>query len=105
LHHPSVTFDAVDTLISHPQALAQCKDTLAAQYPDLALISGEGDLIDQAYCAQRIAEGAIAPTTAVLASQICSTLYDLATYRVGLQDLGADNLTTFVWVKRRHYFR
>ncbi len=105
LHHPETPFEAVDTLISHPQALAQCRETLAARYPHLRLISGEGDLIDQAYCAQRIAEGAIPPTTAVLASQICSALYGLRVHDVGLQDLGANNLTTFVWVKRRHYFR
>lgn len=105
LHHPDVTFDQVDTLISHPQALAQCKNTLAARYPDLALTSGEGELIDQALCAQRLAEGAIPLTTAVLASPVCGTLYGLTVHEASLQDLGGDNLTTFGWVKRRHYFR
>jgi prephenate dehydrogenase/prephenate dehydratase len=104
LHHPDVRFDAVDTIISHPQAFAQCESTLKARYPYLKLISGEGDLIDQAFCAQNIAEGKLPSTMAVLATCSCADLFGLTIHDIGLQDLGANNLTTFVWVERRKHF-
>ncbi len=104
LHHPEVAFEAVDTLISHPQALAQCAQELAKRYPRLELASGEGDLIDQAHCAQNIAAGKLPRTTAVLASKVCADLYGLSIHDEGLQDLGEANLTTFVWVRRRRNF-
>lgn len=105
LHHPNTRFEEIDTLISHPQALAQCAGNLKRKYPHLNLISGEGDLIDQALCAQHIAEGKLPRTTAVLASKVCADLYGLRIHDTDLQDLGKDNLTTFAWVQRRHYFR
>jgi prephenate dehydrogenase len=104
LHHPGVAFQEIDTLISHPQALAQCQQTLRTRYPGLKLVSGEGNLVDQALCAQYLAEGQLPRTTAVLASRVCAELYGLAIHDSNLQDLGKDNLTTFVWVQRRHYF-
>jgi prephenate dehydrogenase/prephenate dehydratase len=105
LHHPEVSFDRIDTLISHPQALAQCQHTLRERYPGLKLVSGEGNLVDQALCAECIAEGQLPRTTAVLASRVCADLYGLTIHDCDLQDLGKDNLTTFVWVQRRQYFR
>ncbi len=94
-------FDEVDTIISHPQALAQCADTLKRNYPHLKLTSGAGDLIDQALCAQHLAESRLPVTTAVLAPKVCAALYGLKIYAADLQDLGAQNLTTFVWAQRR----
>jgi prephenate dehydrogenase/prephenate dehydratase len=104
LHHPGIEFAAIDTLISHPQALAQCQTNLRLRYPHLKLTSGEGDLIDQAHCAQYVAEGRLPPTTAVLASKVCADLYDLTIHDTDLQDLGKHNLTTFVWARRRRRF-
>jgi prephenate dehydratase len=69
------------------------------------LTSGEGDLIDQALCARYVAEGEMPRSTAVLAPRVCAELYGLKIQDTDLQDLGADNLTTFVWARRRHYFR
>ncbi len=103
LIRPGVTFADIDTIISHPQALAQCRSTLKARYPHLRQISGEGDLVDQALCAQHLAEGKLPPNYAVLAPGVCADLYHLHTQDRNLQDLGAKNLTTFVWVKRRDY--
>jgi prephenate dehydrogenase len=103
LVQPEVAFADVDTIISHPQALAQCRSTLQTLYPHLRQISGEGDLVDQALCAQHLAEGKLPPNYAVLAPNVCADLYQLSTYDRNLQDLGAKNLTTFVWVKRRDY--
>jgi arogenate dehydrogenase (NADP+) len=105
LHRPDINFAQIDTLISHPQSLAQCQTNLAKKYPHLNLISGEGDLVDQALCAQHLAEGKLPPTMAVLASKVCADLYDLSIHDMDLQDLGEANLTTFVWVQRRqHHF-
>jgi len=100
LYHPEAEFSAVDTLISHPQALAQCAGNLARGYPQLKLVSGEGDMIDQALCAKRLSEGVLPATTAVLAPPICAEKYGLAVQAEMLQDLGDRNLTTFFWVAR-----
>jgi prephenate dehydrogenase/prephenate dehydratase len=105
MHHPDAKFEEIDRLLSHPQAIAQCKRNLREQYPHLTPETEEGDLIDQALCAQYIAEGKLPRTTAVLAPQVCAELYGLKVEACGLQDLGDANLTTFVWVQRRHYFR
>lgn len=103
LIRPGVDFVDIDTIISHPQALAQCRTTLQARYPHLQQISGEGDLVDQALCAQYLSAGKLPPTYAVLAPRVCADLYDLQIQGADLQDLGTKNLTTFVWVKRRDY--
>ena len=104
LLYPGVNFEEIDRLISHPQALSQCKTTLKTKYPDLELVSGEGELIDQANCAKHLAEGNLPPTTAVLASRVCADLYGLSIYAEGLQDMGDDNLTSFIWAQRNGYF-
>ena len=105
LRHHRARFSEVDTIISHPQALAQCTDTLQKKYPHLKLISGEDDLIDQALCARHLAEGKLPANLAVLAPKVCAELYGLHVHDTDLQDLGAHNLTTFAWARRRHYFR
>lgn len=104
LLHPHADFEKITAIISHPQALAQCAGNLKSTFPHLRLISGEGDLIDQALCAQYLAEGKLPPTHAVLAPPVCAQLYGLRLFAADLQDLGANNLTTFVWAKRRNYF-
>ena len=105
LLHPRADFGELDTLLSHPQALAQCANNLKQKYSHLKLASGEGDLIDQALCARHLAEGKLPASTAVLAPKVCAELYGLRIQAENLQDLGPDNLTTFVWARRRHFFR
>ena len=101
MHHPDADFEEIDTLISHPQALAQCAKSLNARFPHLKLTSGEGDRIDQALCAKDLSEGALPKTTAVLASRVCAGKFGLVIHADGLQDLGERNLTTFVWATRK----
>lgn len=106
LHHPEVRFQDIDTLVSHPQALAQCASTLAERYPGLGQVRGNEygeERIDQALCAQHIAEGKLPRTTAVLASRVCADLYGLKIHDTDLQDLGQDNRTTFAWAQRRRF--
>lgn len=103
MHHPGIEFSQVNELISHPQALAQCAGKLAMLFPNLPLVSGEGDLIDQALCAEYISSGRLPKTTAVLAPRACAQHYGLVIHQADLQDLGDKNVTTFAWARRRHF--
>lgn len=100
LVQPGVEKQDVKTIISHPQALRQCKATLSQKYPDKQMKEGEGDLIDQAAAAKALAEDELPSTTAVLASKVCAELYDLEVVDIGLQDK-KKNLTTFLFVTKR----
>ena len=96
-----IKLNQIKKIISHPQALAQCKSTLNKKYPDKKLISGKGSLIDQAKAAQYLSEGKLPKNIAVLAPKICSKLYALEVLAKGLQDR-KDNFTSFLFVKRRY---
>lgn len=100
LSAPGVKLDTIETIMSHPQALAQCKLTLELQYPDKKLESGSGNLVDQATAAKALSEGSIPKTTAILASQAAADLYGLDVLDRGLQDR-IDNYTTFLFVSKR----
>jgi prephenate dehydratase len=97
---PGGTIDSIDTIMSHPQALAQTRGTLARDYPDKKQVSGEGILVDQATAAAALAEGKLPPSTAVIASRVCAELFDLRILAEGLQDMD-ENLTTFLWMEPR----
>ncbi len=97
---PGVTISEIDTIMSHPQALAQTKGTLARKFGNKKLISGEGILVDQATAAAALSHGEIPPSTAVIASRVCAELFGLDILAEGLQDM-AENLTTFLWMEPR----
>jgi prephenate dehydratase len=101
LHHPRSNFDDIDTLISHPQAFAQCFGNLNERYAHLILKVGEGNMIDPSLCARYIANDKLPRITSVLASRVCADLYNLTIHDMNLQDLGKANRTTFAWVQRR----
>ena len=44
----------IDTIMTHPQVLAQCKNNLALKYPSLKLTSGTGKFIDHALVAKEL---------------------------------------------------
>ena len=91
--------DSVDTVMTHPQVLAQCRTTLANKYPNLFQTSGEGDLIDHAKVAELIASGELAPNIATMGSSVLANIYGLRVIEDNLQDLG-ENFTSFLWVQR-----
>jgi prephenate dehydrogenase len=91
--------DTIDTLMSHPQVLKQCKNTLEQKYPDFKKISGKGELIDHAQVAKAMSEGDISPHVAVIGPEILSEIYDLEIIDQNLQD-SDENLTYFLLVKR-----
>ena len=99
LTRPGVGLAEIDAIISHPQALKQCRQTLAEKYPEIAKRAGDGEMLDQATAAKALAAGELPDTTAVLASRVCADLYDLDIAASGLQD-SDDNLTTFLVIER-----
>jgi arogenate dehydrogenase (NADP+), plant len=92
-------FAAVDTVMTHPQVLAQCRATLATKYPHLRQTSGEGDLIDHAKVAELLGNGELEPTIATMGSSVLAAIYGLQVIEDNLQDLG-QNFTSFLWVQR-----
>lgn len=96
-----VKIEEIKTIMSHPQALAQCKSTLAKKHRDKKLVSGKGNLVDQATAAKFLSLGKIPKSTAVLASSVCAKIYpNLEILAEGLQDR-KDNYTTFLFVGYR----
>lgn len=99
LAYPGTTISEIDTIMSHPQALAQTKGNLARLYRTKKLVSGEGILVDQATAALALSKGELPRTTAVIASKVCAS-FGLDILAEGLQDM-AENLTTFLWMEPR----
>ncbi len=97
---PGVTITEIDTILSHPQALAQTQGTLARKYHNKQLASGEGILVDQATAAGALARGELPRSTAVIASRVCAELFGLDILAEGLQDM-AENFTSFLWMTPR----
>jgi prephenate dehydrogenase len=89
----------VDTVMTHPQVLAQSRTTLAKKYPNLQQTSGEGDLIDHAKVAELISQGRLAPNIATMGSSVLADIYGLRLIEDNLQDLD-ENFTSFLWVQR-----
>ena len=92
-------FAAVDTVMTHPQVLAQCRNSLRQKYPRLHQTSGEGELIDHAKVAELLAAGELPPTTATMGSRVLADIHGLRIVEDGLEDL-AENYTSFLWVRR-----
>lgn len=92
---PGVDKVAITQIVSHPQALAQCRDYLAREFAKIQLIK----FIDTASAAKALAEGELPPTAAVIGSEHAANLYGLAILAQDIQD-GATNTTSFVVVNR-----
>ena len=92
-------FDQVTTVMAHPQVFAQCRHTLPEKYPNLKLVSGEGELIDHANVAKQLAAGKLPGNIAVMGSKVLAELYDLKIIEDNLQD-AKENYTSFLVVGR-----
>jgi arogenate dehydrogenase (NADP+) len=90
---------SVNTVMTHPQVLAQCRATLVSKYPHLRQMSGEGDLIDHAKVAELLGSAELEPTIATMGSSVLAEIYGLRVIEDNLQDLG-ENFTSFLWVQR-----
>ena len=94
--HPDATEDSIEEVFGHPQAVSQCKRTLAEHYPDLKMRYGTDD-DDTALSAKNIADGTLPDTTATLASQIAAKRYGLKILSYNMQH-DPFNTTTFILV-------
>ncbi|EKE14630.1 MAG: arogenate dehydrogenase 2 [uncultured bacterium] len=89
----------IKTIMAHSQNLRQCKDNLAKKYFNLKQISGQGDLLDTAKCAEALVKNKIDKNIAILGAKILSSIYNLEMIEENLQD-SKNNLTTFFLVSR-----
>lgn len=96
---PGVDFDKIDTIMTHPQVLRQCRNNLDKKYQNLKLTSGEGELVDHAKVAQLMAQGEIPPNVATMGSKVLAEIYGLKVIEEDLQD-SQENFTSFLWVER-----
>jgi arogenate dehydrogenase (NADP+), plant len=93
------TLHDITTIMTHPQVLAQCKNTLLQKYPSLQQTSGEGELIDHALVAKQLSDKILPKEIAVMGSKVLGELYDLTVVETDLQDL-KENYTSFLLVER-----
>lgn len=101
LIHRDATLQDINTIMTHPQVLKQCKETLKQKYTNIEKKSGEGDLIDHGKVAEMISKDVLPKSTAVMGSRTLSRLYkNLKIVDENLQDL-EENYTTFVFCEKR----
>jgi len=96
---PDADLSEIDTIMTHPQVLSQCRRSLAGKYPHLKQTSGEGELIDHALAAKNLAAGKLPKNIAIMGSKAISRIYRLKIIEDNLQDL-KENYTTFLQVAR-----
>jgi prephenate dehydrogenase/prephenate dehydratase len=92
-------FSEIDTIMTHPQVLKQCKNTLSKKYQNLKLISGEDNLIDHANVAKYLSKNKLPKNIATIGSKVLYNIYDLKKIEDNLQD-SKKNFTSFLWVQR-----
>ncbi len=89
----------IDTIMTHPQVLSQCKNNLDEKYPFLNKISGEGDLVDHSNVAKHLSKNMLPKNIATMGSNILTEIYGLKIIEDNLQDR-KDNLATFLIVTK-----
>ncbi len=94
-----VDVSQIKTIIAHSQNFRQCKNNLAKKYLNLKQISGQGDMLDTAKCAEALAKNKIDKNIAILGPKILTEIYNLEVIDENLQD-SQNNLTSFFLVSR-----
>jgi prephenate dehydrogenase len=89
----------VKRIMTHPQVLAQCQDSLRKKYPRLLQTSGKGKLIDHALVARALGKNKLPKDLATMGSRLLAEIYDLRIVEDNLQDL-KQNYTVFLQVAR-----
>jgi len=93
------TVDDITIIMTHPQVLAQCKETLAKKYPGILQTVREGDFVDPAFVAKQLSEKKLPQNIATISTKVLAKIYDLHIVETDLQDK-KENFTTFLLVKR-----
>ncbi len=88
---PGVKRSEITKIMSHQQALAQCKGYIKEHFPHAEIVEAS----DTATAAQFLGSSPKEVHTAVIAPQRCAKLYNLALLEEGIQDQ-KKNLTTFI---------
>lgn len=88
---PGVKKHQLTRIMSHPQALGQCKGYLQREFPDAALV----EATDTAEGARVLSESEDERTLGVIAPKRCAELYGISLLEEGIQDLEV-NLTRFI---------
>lgn len=96
---PAADFNKVDTIMTHPQTLKQCRNNLAKKYERLKQTSGANELIDHSKVAASLAAGDLPASIATMGSKQLAQIYGLQIIEEDLQDL-PDNFTSFLFVER-----
>jgi prephenate dehydratase len=85
----------VKKIVSHQQALKQCRMYLRRVWPEIEL----EEYVDTASAAKDLSAGTLEPTCAVIAPRVCAELYDLDILEANIQDLKF-NFTTFIAARK-----
>ncbi len=91
LVRPGTIASQIKKIVSHQQALKQCRMYLKRQWPEADL----EEYKDTAEAAKDLASGVLDPASAVVANKTCAALYGLEVLEEGIQDLKF-NFTTFI---------
>ncbi len=91
LARPGVNTGRIKSIVSHPQALKQCRMYLKRKWKNIEL----EEYSDTAEAAKDLGAGKLSVVTAVIAPKICAELYSLDILEEGIQDLKF-NFTTFI---------
>lgn len=90
-----VTADKIKRIVSHDQALKQCRMYLKRRWPKVKLV----EYPDTAKAAEDLASGKLPSSCAAIASRTAASLYKLDILEESIQDLKF-NFTTFVVATR-----
>jgi prephenate dehydratase len=90
-----VSVSSISTIVSHDQALKQCRMYLKRRWNGIEL----QEYPDTAQAAADLANGTLPSSAAVIAPKRCAELYNLDVLEESIQDLKF-NFTTFVAAKR-----
>ena len=88
---PNKNLKDIKKIVSHPQALKQCKMYLKMKWPKAEIVEWS----DTAQAAKDLSNGKIDKNSAVIAPSKCAELYRLRILEEGVQDLKF-NFTTFI---------
>ena len=97
MKHRQIDWKNVKQILTHPQVIKQCRQTLNEKYSYCEVSSGKNNLIGHAEVAKRIWQGKLCKNIAVIGPKQLAQLYNLDIVDKDLQD-NKKNLTTFLLV-------
>ncbi len=93
----SLDAEQIMEIVSHPQALVQCKQYINKNFPNAKLTPW----IDTAEAAKNLEEGKISAKAAIIAPKAAADLYGLKIQQENIQDSNP-NVTSFIVVENRY---